>query len=471
MSVSQSSRVSLELESKNEFWVDRLPEPQIEQREEVAFQSLKARIHESLVFSLDLAAAEGLTDQQLRREIIPFIETELASSNLSLPEHDRPRLIRELQDEMFGLGPLERLMADDSITDILVNHPYEVFFERSGQLELSDVVFADTNHLMRIIQRIVSKVGRRIDEVCPMVDARLPDGSRINAVIPPLALDGPKLSIRRFGKHHLSQQSLVELGTMTNEMSEFLRAAVEARVSILISGGTGAGKTTLLNAFSSNIPIGERVVTIEDSAELSLQHRHVARMETRPANSEGIGEINQRDLVRNSLRMRPDRIIVGEVRGSEALDMLQAMNTGHDGSMTTIHANNARDAISRLEMMIAMAQLEIPVTVARKMIAAGINLIVHVARLKGGVRKVTRIAELRRSEDGYQLDDVFLFRRDGADKEGKAKGTFHATGYRPQCLTRFHEEDVTFDESFLASSTSSDGLASSDDSIVSDVES
>ena len=424
--------------------------PKTAQSDEIQFQSLKSKIHESLVSSLDLVAAEGLSDEQLRGELLPFIEEEIALCDSSIKENlsesSRARLVAELHDEMFGLGPLEKLMSDSSVSDILVNHCHEVYVERNGLLELSDVVFADNTHLMRIIQRIVSRVGRRVDEVCPMVDARLPDGSRVNAVIPPLAIDGPKLSIRRFGKGHLGLESIVEYKTMTTGMSEFLAAAVRAKVSILVSGGTGAGKTTLLNALSGKINEGERIVTIEDSAELLLQHRHVARLETRPANSEGVGELTQGDLLRNSLRMRPDRIIVGEVRGPEALDMLQAMNTGHEGSMSTIHANDTLDAINRLELMIAMSKLELPLEVVRSYIAAGINLLVHIGRLKGGVRRVTRISELKKSVDGgYQLDDIFRFNRNGTDESGKAKGVFETTGFQPQCLERFFEEGVELD--------------------------
>ena len=430
------------------FWNDQAPLPLVSQQHEVEFQSLKKSIHETLVSSLDLIAAEGLDDGQLRAQVMPFIEDEIRLSGASLPKEQYQRLVSELQDEMFGVGPLERLMKDEAISDILVNHPYEVFIERNGQLELSDVVFADNAHLMRIIQRIVSRVGRRIDEVCPMVDARLPDGSRINAVIPPLALDGPKLSIRRFGKNHLSLDKIVQLGTLSKEMAQFLSAVVRSRTSLLIAGGTGAGKTTLLNALSAKIPEGERIVTIEDSAELLLQHRHVARMETRPANSEGVGEITQRDLVRNSLRMRPDRIIVGEVRGTEALDMLQAMNTGHDGSLTTVHANDAQDAISRIEMMVAMAKLDIPPKVVQSYIASGISIIVHIARLKGGVRRVTRITELKKgTNSAYDFNDLYVFKRKGNDGEGNAKGVFETIGQSRECLDRFEEEGIEYGHS------------------------
>jgi pilus assembly protein CpaF len=336
------------------------------------------------------------------------------------------------------------------VTDILVNRAHEVYVERHGQLELSDVIFADDAHVLRIIQRLTSRVGRRIDEVTPMVDARLPDGSRINAIIPPLALNGPVLSIRRFGAEPLRMDDLLELGSLTPEMAEFLIACVEARVSVLISGGAGAGKTTMLNALSAGIPPGERLVTIEDSAELKLQHRHVIRLETRPANTEGAGAITQRELVRNSLRMRPDRILVGEVRGAEALDMLQAMNTGHEGSMTTIHANDARDALARLEMMVAMAGFELPVPVIRKYIGAGIQLIVHLARLRGGARRVMGISEIVGVEEGeYQVADVFGFEQTGISADGRALGEFFVTGYRPRLLGRLRAAGCTLSDSLF----------------------
>jgi pilus assembly protein CpaF len=344
-------------------------------------------------------------------------------------------MVEELLAEVFGLGPLERLMGDPEVSDVLVNGPEEVYVERRGQLELSDVVFADERHVMRIIQRVVARVGRRIDEVSPAVDARLPDGSRVNAIIPPLAIDGPTLSIRRFGAEPLGVDDLVSLGSAPRALIDFLTAAVRSRVSFLISGGTGSGKTTLLGALSASIPEGERLITIEDSAELQLRHRHVVRLETRDQNVEGMGEMTQRDLVRNSLRMRPDRIIVGEVRGPEALDMLQAMNTGHEGSLTTIHANDTLDALARLEMMVAMTGLELPIGVVRQYIAAGIRLVVHLARLQGGVRRITRVSEIVEVADGnYRIQDIFGFRQQGVDAEGRTFGQFYATGHRPLCV-------------------------------------
>ncbi len=419
--------------------------------QEIQFQVLKQAIHQELVGSLDLASAEGLTPQQFQEQLKPYVSRSINDCRGELADGQRERLETELYEEMFGIGPLEKLMADPSVNDILVNHPHEVFIERDGQLELTDVVFADTTHLLRIIQRIASSVGRRIDEVSPMVDARLPDGSRVNAVIPPLALDGPKLSIRRFAKVHLTLDRLVENSTMTRPIADFLKAAVEARISVLISGGTGAGKTTLLNALSSCIPDDERVITIEDSAELILQHRHVARLETRPANSEGAGEFTQRDLVRNSLRMRPDRIIVGEVRGVEAFDMLQAMNTGHEGSLTTIHANDANDALMRLEMMVAMAGLELPHEVVRSYIGSGIGIVVQISRLKGGLRRVMRVAELNPFQENgrpsYQLNDVFTFKRDGIDADGNVRGAFETSFDAPRAISRFNELGIDYDAS------------------------
>ncbi|MFO0869571.1 MAG: CpaF family protein [Pirellulales bacterium] len=412
---------------------------------EVEFQILKTDIHRELVESLDLAAVGVAESDWLKREVRDLSEEGITRRKITDPAL-RQRLLRELEAEVFGLGPLEPLMDDPGINDILVNNAHEVYIERRGRLELTDVVFADDAHLLRIIQRVVARVGRRIDEVSPMVDARLPDGSRVNAVVPPLALDGPKLSIRRFGAEHLSIETLLQTQSLSRPMTAFLLGAVQARISFLISGGTGAGKTTMLNALSAAIPHDERIITIEDSAELILQSRHIVRMETRPPNSEGQGGVSQRDLVRNSLRMRPDRILVGEVRGAEALDMLQAMNTGHEGSLTTIHANDTRDALARLEMMVAMTGYELPIRVVREYVAAGIKLVVHLARLKGGVRRVTRVTEIVSGWNGeYQLEDVFGFKQQGLDSRGIAQGAFYATGYRPRCLERFADAGVELD--------------------------
>jgi len=414
---------------------------------DLEFQRLKTAIHEELVESLDLSTLGQINEEELRAEIIQLAQELCRHRRKKLGDIDHERMVDELVDEVFGIGPLESLMRDPTVSDILVNGPHEVYVERHGILELTEVVFADEQHVMRIIQRIVARIGRRIDEVSPMVDARLPDGSRVNAVVPPLALQGPKLSIRRFGASYLTTEALTRNRSMLPEMAQFLAAAVEARVSFLISGGTGAGKTTLLGALSAYIPQDERLVTIEDSAELMLQHPHVVRMETRTSNTEGSGEVTQRELMRNSLRMRPDRILIGEVRGPEALDMLQAMNTGHEGSLTTIHANDTRDALARLEMMVAMSGFDLPVSVVRQYIAAGIKLVVHLARLKGGQRRIVRISEIVSTKDGeQQLEDIFGFEQTGIDEQGAAKGHFYATGYLPQCLSRLRGAGAELDE-------------------------
>ncbi len=350
-----------------------------------------------------------------------------------LSVRDRERLGEEILHEVYGLGPIEPLMRDPDISDILVNTSRQVYIERLGKLEPTPVIFRDDQHLLQIIDRIVSRVGRRIDESSPMVDARLPDGSRVNAIIPPLALDGPLLSIRRFGRSALTVEDLMRLGTLTPDMVAVLRAMVRSRLNILVSGGTGSGKTTLLNCLSSFIPDQERIVTIEDSAELQLQQPHVCRLETRPPNIEGRGEVTQRDLVRNSLRMRPDRIIVGEVRGGESLDMLQAMNTGHDGSISTIHANTPRDSISRLEMMMQMSGFNLPTRAMRQQISSALDLIVSTARLPDGSRKVTSVSEVAGMEgDTIMLQELFAYQREGVDEQGNITGRFVATGIRPR---------------------------------------
>ncbi len=413
----------------------RLPEhvDEVEQQ----FQQLKAAIHQELVESLDLSRVGQADRERLLPQVRAIAQRMCRARGNMLGKLDRERLLDELMSEVFGLGPLDRLMEDPAVTDILVNDPYTVYIERRGRLELTDVVFADEEHLMRIIRRVVSRIGRRIDEVCPLVDARLPDGSRVNAVIPPLALNGPCLSIRRFGTRPLELDDLLANDSLLPMIARFLTAAIEARIGCLISGGTGAGKTTLLNALSAAIPDDERIVTIEDSAELILQHRHCVRMETRPPNSEGAGEYTQRDLVRNALRMRPDRIIVGEVRGPEVWDMLQAMNTGHEGSLTTIHANSANDALARLEMMVAMTGFDLPIAVVRQYVASGIRLIVHVARLKGGPRRVMSVSEIIGIRDGsYEVQDIFGFRQTGVGPDGVAEGKFYSTGYQPEFLQR-----------------------------------
>ncbi|MGQ9562329.1 MAG: CpaF family protein [Thermogutta sp.] len=411
---------------------------------EAEFQKLKTGLHREIIESLDLSRLAKMDEAQLRRHIRNLTEAVLRRRSDLLGNIDEERLINELMAESFGLGPLEPYMQDPDVTDILVNGPYEVYVERCGNLHATNTVFADEEHLLQIIQRVVSRVGRRIDEQNPMVDARLPDGSRVNAVIPPLALNGPVLSIRRFGHERLKIADLVELGSICQEIVDLLRAAVEGRINILISGGAGSGKTTLLNNLSAYISEDERLVTIEDSAELKLQRKHVVSLETRISNAEGRGEVTPRDLVRNALRMRPDRIILGEVRGAEALDMLQAMNTGHEGSLTTIHANDTRDALSRLEVMVSMAGLELPVGVIRQYIASAITLVVHLARLKGGVRRVMRVSEITGFQNGdYQLQELFGFRQEGVDHAGRAKGTFYATGNVPCFLKRLEEQGIT----------------------------
>jgi pilus assembly protein CpaF len=411
--------------------------------QEQRFLRLKRELHEQLITKLDLSAIGRISEDELRLEVRRAAEElcRLGSDLLSLNEQER--LVNEVLDETFGFGPLETLMRDPTISDILINGPKTVFVERNGRLEKAKIAFNDDRHLVQIVQRIVGRVGRRVDETQPMVDARLPDGSRINAIISPLALDGSLVSIRRFGNRALLTSDLLAKKALTKEMIEFLSACIEARLNVLISGGTGSGKTTLLNALSIYIPIDERVVTIEDAAELRLQQTHVARMETRPPNIEGTGEVCTRDLVRNALRMRPDRIIIGECRGPEALDMLQAMNTGHDGSMTTIHANNTRDALSRLEMMVGMAGFEMPIWVTRRQIASAIHIVVQVARLTGGLRKITRISEITGLEnDVISMHDLFGFQQTGVDQERRAVGQFFVTGIRPQCLDRLATSGV-----------------------------
>jgi len=406
-------------------------------RAEDWFLALKRQLHQQVIATMDISAIGTMKEEELRLAVRREAEDlcRRRSDLLSLAE--RERLINEVLDETFGLGPLESLMADPEISDILINGPKTVYIERRGRLEKSSIAFHDKNHVMQIVQRIAGQVGRRVDETCPMVDARLPDGSRLNAIIHPLALDGPLVSIRRFGARPLQVDDLLDNRSLTEEMLRFLSACVEARINIIISGGTGGGKTTLLNALSSYIPADERVATIEDSAELQLQQPHVVRMETRPANIEGEGEVTTRDLVRNALRMRPDRIIVGECRGAEALDMLQAMNTGHEGSLTTIHANSPRDALSRLEMMVGMAGFDLPVWVIRKQVASSINVVVQVARLVGGERKIIRIAEITGMEgEVLSMHDLFEFQQTGVDENRVAQGHFRSTGIRPVLLEK-----------------------------------
>ena len=396
-------------------------------------QELKLRIHRQLLDRIDLGNLARMDVERANAQLRAAITQLIADQAVPLSERDRTQLGEEILHEVNGLGPIEPLLRDPEISDILVNSSKQVYIERGGKLELTPVIFRDDAHLLQIIDRIVSKVGRRIDESSPMVDARLPDGSRVNAIIPPLALDGPILSIRRFGAAPLTVDDLVRLRSVTPEMVSVLRAMVRARLNILISGGTGSGKTTLLNCLSSFIPDEQRIVTIEDSAELQLQQPHVVRLETRPPNVEGRGEVTQRDLVRNCLRMRPDRIILGEVRGPESLDMLQAMNTGHDGSICTIHANSARDSLSRLEMMMQMGGLNLPSRVMRQQITLALDVIIHTARLSDGSRKVIGVSEVVAMEgDTIGVQELFTFQRQGVDADGKVVGRFVSTGIRPR---------------------------------------
>ncbi len=403
----------------------------------------KRRLHQQLIEGLDLSAIGTLSQEELRGEVRQAAEELSHASPDLLSQGDRERLVDEVLDETFGLGPLEPLLRDPDVTDILVNGPRQVYVERDGCLERTAVAFHDERHLLQVVQRVAARVGRRIDETSPMVDARLADGSRVNAIIPPLALDGPLVSIRRFARGSLFLEDMVARGCLTEDMRAFLAACVRARVNMVVSGGTGSGKTTLLNALSAFLSPDERVITIEDAAELRLLQPHVVRMETRPPNIEGQGEVTTRDLVRNALRMRPDRIIVGECRGPEALDMLQAMNTGHEGSLTTIHANETRDALSRLEMMVGMAGFDLPVWIIRRQVAAAIQVVIQTARLAGGARKVVRISEITGMEgDVISMHDLFAFRQTGLDDGGHARGEFRVTGIRPHCLARLETSGI-----------------------------
>ncbi len=409
------------------------------------YQDLKARVHQELLNRLNLERLTRIKREDAEPEIRNLITSMLdrESQNHPLTLFERDSLIGDVLNELFGLGPLEALLKDPSISDILANRYNQVYIERNGRLEETDITFQDDAHLIRIIERIVSSVGRRIDESSPMVDARLQDGSRVNAIIPPLALDGPVRSIRRFRTDRIGAQDLVGRETLTQPILEFLRSVVAARLNVIISGGTGAGKTTLLNALSSFVSDSERVVTIEDAAELTLRQRHVVRLETRPPNIEGQGSVKQRQLVINALRMRPDRIIVGEVRGDEALDMLQAMNTGHDGSLTTIHSNSPRDALYRLDTMVAMANLNIPERAVRQQISSAINLEIQITRLADGSRKVTAVTEITGMEqDVITMQDIFTFDRTGLTKDGRVTGRFRATGIRPRCTERLASNGI-----------------------------
>ncbi len=402
-----------------------------------SFQQLKTRLHQRMVDAIDLSKAGELEETELRDQLRALASHLCTLEPVQLGAEDRELMVKEILDEIYGFGPLEPLMNDPDVSDVLVNGADSVFVERFGVLERTDVRFADDAHLLSLIQRLVGRAGRRIDEVSPLVDAKLPDGSRLNAVIPPLALRGPTLSVRRFTRRALLFEDMVSLGTLAPDMAEFLQLIVRGRLNVLLSGGTGAGKTTMLNNLSRFIPVSERVITIEQTAELQLQQPDVVSMEMRPANVEGKGEINQRDLLKNSLRMRPDRIIVGEARGGEVLEMLQAMNTGHDGSMSTVHANDTRDALNRLELMVALAGVDLPTLIARQYIASAIQILIHIARLSNGERKVMRISELCGSKDGvYTIEDIFVYRMMGIDDSGQARGAFYATGYEPVALQR-----------------------------------
>jgi pilus assembly protein CpaF len=408
-----------------------------------SFEELKRLIHSKLVDKLDLSRVSDLAGDTLRREIRLVVERLCDTENPLLNRMERERLIDEVLDETFGFGPLEMLLKDPTVSDILVNGPHKIYVERRGKLEKTDVKFRDNDHLLQIIDRIVSKVGRRVDESSPMVDARLPDGSRVNAIIPPLSLDGPSMSIRRFGANPLKLEDLLNFKAFTPEMAMLLEACIKARLNIVISGGTGSGKTTLLNTLSSFIPNDERIVTIEDAAELQLQQDHTVRLETRPPNIEGKGAVTTRDLVRNALRMRPERIIIGECRGGEALDMLQAMNTGHSGSMTTLHANSPRDAQARLETMIMMAGMELPVKAMRQQISSAVDVIIQANRLQGGPRKITSFTEVMNMEqDTIIMQDIFRFKQLGIDQNGRAFGQFEATGVRPTFIARLETAGI-----------------------------
>jgi len=415
------------------------------------FEELKRSIHGKLVERLDLSRFKELNLEVMRRDIRRAIEHLCDTENPLLNRIERERLIEEILDETLGFGPLEPLLKDPTVSEIMVNGPRKVYVERRGKIEKSEVVFRDNDHLLQIIDRIVSKVGRRVDETSPLCDARLPDGSRVNAVIPPIALDGASLSIRRFGANPLKLEDLLNYKAFTPEMAMLLEGAIKARLNVIISGGTGSGKTTLLNTLSAFIPGDERLVTIEDAAELQIQQDHVVRLETRPPNIEGKGAITTRDLVKNALRMRPDRIIVGECRGGESLDMLQAMNTGHSGSMTTLHANSPRDALARLETMVLMAGADLPIKAMRQQIASAVDLIVQVNRLQGGPRKLTSITEvLNMEQDIIIMQEIFRYRQLGVDQNGRAFGQFEATGVRPSFVPRLEAKGIKLPSNMFA---------------------
>ena len=421
----------------------------------VAYVKLKNKLHHRILEKVDLVSLESMSESKLREEIATLVELLLTEDPAQINDIERRMLVRDIQNEMLGLGPLELLMADSTVSDILVNSYDQIYVERRGKLELTDVVFSDEKHLLRIIDKIVSRVGRRIDESSPMVDARLPDGSRVNAIIPPIALDGPMVSIRRFAVVPLKMGDLVtRYKSLTPDMALLLEALAKSKINMLISGGTGSGKTTLLNILSGFIPETERIVTIEDAAELQLQQEHVVRLETRPPNIEGKGEVTQRALVRNALRMRPDRIVIGEVRGGEAVDMMQAMNTGHEGSLTTIHANTPRDAIARLENMVSMAGINLPHKAARQQIASAITVIVQVNRLTDGQRKVTSIQEITGMEgEIITMQEIFTFKQTGMAADGKVSGHVQATGIRPKFADKLRNHGVNLPDAMFDPAT------------------
>jgi len=418
-------------------------EPKAQPARDSKYQELKSRVHHRLFDVLDLSKAEDMTEEKNGEEVVTATQRILSEEGIALTKDERNRLLREIKDEVFGLGPIEPLLRDKTVCDILVNGPDQVYVERAGKMEETGIRFRDDAHLLRIIERIVSGMGRRIDESNPMVDARLPDGSRVNAIIPPLALDGPSVSIRRFAADTLDHNDLIRFGSLTEELVLTLEAAVKVRLNVLVSGGTGSGKTTLLNILSSFIPEDERIITIEDSAELQMRQEHVVRLETRPPNLEGKGAITQRDLLVNTLRMRPDRIVVGECRAGEALDMLQAMNTGHDGSLTTVHANTPRDALSRLETMVAMSGLDLPKAAVRSQIASAIDLVIQQQRMVDGTRRVTSLAEIVGMEgDVITMQEIFKLERHGVDEDGNVVAELVPTGVRPRFIEKLAGEGV-----------------------------